>query len=745
MENLVIYLLKATICLTAFSVFFRLLLMRETFFRFTRFTLISGLIVCSVLPFVKLKFEKSYAFQQTINQLEETLLPEKIAENENNPVLQSNEFAVADITSETAVSSTTPIERHEKPISWFSILVAVYWLGVAAMLLRFVGSFVSLNRLLRKSRKIDSGEYRLIISPENVVPFIFFRYIVLSEKDYRENPTEVILHEKMHIRKKHNIDVVFSELFLAAHWFNPMVWLMCRDLREIHEYEADSAVIDAGVEAQKYQLLLVKKAVGERRFTSVVNSFNQSKIKNRITMMLKTESSGWARLKVLFVVPLAVVALLAFAQPENVENQFRNYAERKNAMDYFLSVRKEQKEKYVAYFYVSENEHLFIMNEAIKDAVSVRAIDLKDKSDLSQIFTDLIAGKINETTSTPIDFILGAENDTEMKNVTIVKEAIREAYSKWCNNVSSERNIPLNVVNEEFPLSITYTSVQANDFGDIAKQVQSNPLFYWEQVQTFCEERGIEAKDLKKTLESGENRNVIPILLNSLNQGLIRNYSVKTPKEVNSESTIEALQSMIVNEWEKRKEGIVKKDEPLFFALQYDAVTHSDVVMQLLQSTLPKAYDAAVEEIAEIEKIDNREVRKILPLLLVNYTIKYTQAPPPPPPPSVVDVSKKQSEREKLIRDDRKIFSFHSVYGVSKTHQMAFNEVVDNSFPSNFKKVLTWRKKNSGIQQLNDVIVSAGFDISEDEIRTIGKTINEEFNVNKIIYCFRLPVNNFLE
>ena len=59
--------------------------------------------------------------------------------------------------------------------------------------------------------------------------------------------------------------------------------------------------------------------------------------------------------------------------------------------------------------------------------------------------------------------------------------------------------------------------------------------------------------------------------------------------------------------------------------------------------------------------------------------------------------------------------------------------------------MLTWRKKNSGIQQLNDVIVSAGFDISEDEIRTIGKTINEEFNVNKIIYCFRLPVNNFLE
>ena len=745
MENFIVYLFKATICLVAFSVFFRLLLMKETFFRFTRFTLISGLIVCSTLPFVKLKFEKSYAFQQTIYQLEEALLPEKTVKNQNQPVFHSNESAATDITSETAVSPVVSTERNNKTISWFAILVAVYWLGVAAMLLRFVMSFASLNRLLRKSRKINSGEYYLIISPESVVPFSFFQYIVLSEKDYRENPDEIILHEKMHIRKKHNIDVFFSELFLAMHWFNPMVWLLCRDLREIHEYEADNAVINAGIEAQKYQLLLVKKAVGERRFTSVVNSFNQSKIKNRITMMLKKESPKWARLKVLFALPLAAVALLAFAQPENVQGQFTDYVSRKNAIDYFVSVRKEQKESYVAYLYLNTNEQLFIMNEAVKDVVSVRALDLKDKSDLPQIFRDLITSKVSETTSTPVDFILGAENETEMKNVSIVKEAMRKAYDKWCKSVSNQRNVPLNEVTKDFSLSITYTSVQADDLGYIEKQVQENPFFYWEQIQKFCKGRGIEPKDLEKELKSRENGNVIPILLNSLNQALIRNYSVKIPEKVNSESTVEALQSIIVNEWKKCKEGIVKKDGPLFFALQYDAATHSDVIMQVLQSTLPKAYDAAVEEIANKENTSNSEVQRKLPLLLVNYTIKYTQAPPPPPPPSVVNASKVQSEREKFIRSGRKIFSFHSVFGVSKTNQIAFNEVVDNSFPSNFKKVLVWRKENSGVQELNNVIVSAGFDISGNEIGTIDKATRDEFNVNKIIYCFRLPVNNSLE
>ncbi len=96
------------------------------------------------------------------------------------------------------------------------------------MLLRLGASFISLYRLLGKSRRI--------------------------EKDYLENPDEIVLHEKMHIHQKHNIDVFFSELFLAVHWFNPMVWLLCRDLREIHEYEADNAVIEAGIEAQKYHL-----------------------------------------------------------------------------------------------------------------------------------------------------------------------------------------------------------------------------------------------------------------------------------------------------------------------------------------------------------------------------------------------------------------------------------------------------------------------------------------------------------
>ena len=86
---------------------------------------------------------------------------------------------------------------------------------------------------------------------------------------------------------------------------------MKQELQNIHEYEADEAVINEGINARDYQLLLIKKAVGTRLY-SMANSFNHSKLKKRITMMLKEKSNPWARLKYLYVLPLAAIAVTRF-------------------------------------------------------------------------------------------------------------------------------------------------------------------------------------------------------------------------------------------------------------------------------------------------------------------------------------------------------------------------------------------------------------------------------------------------
>jgi len=105
------------------------------------------------------------------------------------------------------------------------------------------------------------------------------------------------------------------EVILWLHWFNPAAWLLKRELKDIHEYQADKGVLAQGIDATKYQLLLVKKAVGSSLYT-LANSFNHSKIKKRITMMLKGKSNNWARLKLLLLVPVGLIVLNAFARPE---------------------------------------------------------------------------------------------------------------------------------------------------------------------------------------------------------------------------------------------------------------------------------------------------------------------------------------------------------------------------------------------------------------------------------------------
>jgi beta-lactamase regulating signal transducer with metallopeptidase domain len=121
----------------------------------------------------------------------------------------------------------------------------------------------------------------LAVVKDFIQPFSFLRNIVISEKDYTENKEMVITHEYAHIRHFHAVDLVICELFTALHWFNPFVWLLRRDLKLIHEYQADQAVLNKGIDAAKYQLLVIEKAVGERRF-AMANHFTQKPILKRI-------------------------------------------------------------------------------------------------------------------------------------------------------------------------------------------------------------------------------------------------------------------------------------------------------------------------------------------------------------------------------------------------------------------------------------------------------------------------------
>ena len=147
------------------------------------------------------------------------------------------------------------------------------------------------------------------------------RSVVIGENPLPSSPKgEAILqHELAHVRMRHSWDTLIVSLVEVLQWFNPMIWMLDASLSEVHEYEADDAVLRRGISAREYQLLLIEKAVARTPYP-MVNAFRHSQLKNRITMMTKKKSPRWARLKVLYAVPLTLVALAAMAGQQMKEN-----------------------------------------------------------------------------------------------------------------------------------------------------------------------------------------------------------------------------------------------------------------------------------------------------------------------------------------------------------------------------------------------------------------------------------------
>ena len=298
MGTFLVYILKSAACLAVFYLFYKLLMSRDTFHRFNRFALLGLLVLSSVLPLVEVSVNRPAPVHETMLTLEQLLL-----------------LADVQTEGEAVAQPTTAL--------WVRVALLVYLAGMVFFAVRNLWSLGRLAVLLRHGRLERLADWlpgrtenvRLVVHDHDIAPFSWMRYIVLSRKDLEENGREILIHELAHIRNRHSWDLLLADICIFVQWFNPAAWLLKQELQTLHEYEADDTVLREGVDAKKYQMLLIKKAVGTRLY-SMANSFNHSSLKKRITMMLKEKSNPWARVKYLYVLPLAALAVSAFARPE---------------------------------------------------------------------------------------------------------------------------------------------------------------------------------------------------------------------------------------------------------------------------------------------------------------------------------------------------------------------------------------------------------------------------------------------
>lgn len=286
------YMIKSGFCLLLFYLLYKWQLAKETFFRLNRIMLLGFWILAFLLPAIPLVNWRN------------TDLPAGL--DVNRPVI---------LNSLTNISLSAETNIDHQAFIWTWLICTGYIVGVVLIASKQLVSWTRLYLLIRRGRHIENGPFHLILIEGNQPPFSWMHYIVLSEKDYRENPTEILTHEMAHIRHHHSWDLLLADVGILLQWFNPAAWLLKQEMQSVHEYEADDAVLAAGIDAKSYQLLLIKKAVGTSRYT-MANSFNHSSLKKRIAMMLKQKSSPWARLKYLYVLPLAALTVVAFARPE---------------------------------------------------------------------------------------------------------------------------------------------------------------------------------------------------------------------------------------------------------------------------------------------------------------------------------------------------------------------------------------------------------------------------------------------
>ena len=299
MYPFLLYIIKVSLSLAAFYLFYKLLCSRDTWHRANRILLLTILALSAAVPFMYIDLgvmttEASVAFEE----LGFALAAEPVAD---------------EVETIGAAQRTLWQRIPWEMIPWRALLTGIYLTGLSVYIIKFIGSLVSIVGLIRSSKRREMADGTILVThTKNYSPFSWMRYIIVSESDLDENHDMILAHERAHIRLGHSWDLLFVQLCATAQWFNPAAWLLKRELESIHEYEADSATLHDGFDARQYQLRLFEAAVGVK-FNSMTNNFTNCSTKKRIIMMMKKQTSPWALLKALYVLPVAFIAVVVIS------------------------------------------------------------------------------------------------------------------------------------------------------------------------------------------------------------------------------------------------------------------------------------------------------------------------------------------------------------------------------------------------------------------------------------------------
>ena len=298
MPVIFLYIIKLSICLSAVYFFYQLILRRLTFYNWNRvylagYTLLSFLIpVIDITPVLK---QAQMTNSDVIRMI---------------PMVGNLHYQGA-----VAVVEKTP------PPAWtaWDWLLAVIVAGMAILLFRLIIQLLSFKKIIKNAELLSVDDVKLYQVNTPITPFSFGNSIFINSQMHKDDElSDIIRHEFVHVKQKHTVDIIGSELLCILNWFNPFVWGIRKAVRQNLEFIADQNVVASGIDKKQYQYLLLK-VTGNNHF-SIASQFNFSSLKKRIAMMNKIKSARSHLIKFLFFVPVIAFLMLSFRSPVQMKN-----------------------------------------------------------------------------------------------------------------------------------------------------------------------------------------------------------------------------------------------------------------------------------------------------------------------------------------------------------------------------------------------------------------------------------------
>lgn len=289
MKEFLIYILQVNAALLAFYALYKPISARDTHLKARRFFLLAVITIAFSYPAISLS---GWLAERT------TVVYIDYAElfNPEAPV-ESPEIATITVDE----PAPFPVEKA----------VTALWSGVALVLfLRTLLQLLSVFQLVIKGTKITLHGVKLFVLTPKTSPFSFLGWIFINPDNYNDRELqEIITHEKTHINQYHSLDILAGEALCILFWFNPAAWLIRHEIRQNLEFLADNEVIRSGFDRKNYQYDLLRLSL-QPAAAQIINNFNVSQLKKRITMMNNKKTSRIGLLRYALLIPVTGLLIL---------------------------------------------------------------------------------------------------------------------------------------------------------------------------------------------------------------------------------------------------------------------------------------------------------------------------------------------------------------------------------------------------------------------------------------------------